>query len=66
MLGLKQIASMGTPPVVKLTLKKLGKKSSIIPGFLNRLICFVAKLSPRKLFLRITGGVIKLGLVKKN
>ena len=51
--------SLGPYPVVRKAIKNLGKRHSVIPGFLNRITAFIARISPRRLVVAITGGMMR-------
>ena len=48
--------------VVRLAIRKLGNKPSIIHGIINRLIVGLQRITPKKLLLSVTGKVIRTRL----
>jgi short-subunit dehydrogenase len=46
-------------PVVELALKNLGKKSTVIPGFSNRIIVLINRIVPRQWLIKIGAKVVR-------
>ncbi len=57
--GLRRVAGMPVAPVVELAIKTLGRKPVAIPGWHNRLLVFLLKLTPRRLHTLFAGRVIE-------
>jgi len=56
--GSSAVAPMPAQPVVKLALRKLGKKPVAIPGWHNRLLVYTLKFTPRRLQSFLAGRVM--------
>ena len=62
--GTRGVGAMPVRPVVKSALKTLGKKPVAIPGWYNRLVVYLLKLTPRRLQTSGAGRVMR-DLVKR-
>lgn len=62
--GSRAVAAMAVQPVVSAALNRLGKKSVTIPGWHNRALVCLLKLTPRRLHTLI-GGKVMSGLVTR-
>ncbi|MCH7618633.1 MAG: SDR family oxidoreductase [Candidatus Marinimicrobia bacterium] len=49
-----------SPDVVKLALRKLNKRASVVHGVMNRIGAFMSRLLPRKTVISISGAVMKM------
>ena len=49
-----------SPDVVKLTLRKLGKRASVIHGAGNQIGAFMSRIFPRKTMISVSGAVMKM------
>lgn len=56
--GSRAVAAMAVEPVVTLALKKLGKKGVAIPGWHNRMLVYLLKLTPRRLHTFFAGRIM--------
>jgi uncharacterized protein len=56
--GSSAVAAMPAQPVVKLALRKLGKKPVAIPGWHNRFLVYTLKFTPRRLQSFLAGRVM--------
>lgn len=56
--GSRAVAAMTVEPVVRLALKKLGKKPATIPGWRNRLVVYLLKFTPRRMHTHLAGKVM--------
>ena len=56
--GSRPVAAMAVAPVVDLAIKTLGKKPVAIPGWHNRLLVYLLKLTPRRLHTLVAGRVM--------
>ena len=56
--GSRPVAAMAVEPVVALALRSLGKNPVAIPGWHNRLLVYLLKLTPRRLQTLVAGRVM--------
>lgn len=56
--GSRPVAAMAVKPVVQLALQKLGKKPAAIPGWHNRLLVYLLKVTPRRMHTHFAGKVM--------
>ncbi len=56
--GSRAVAAMAVEPVVRLALKKLGQDPVAIPGWHNRLLVYLLKVTPRRLHTFFAGRVM--------
>jgi short-subunit dehydrogenase len=47
------------PTVVATSLRKLGKRVTVVPGFVNKLNVFLMRLMPRWLSTRLLGSALR-------
>src|SRR5215471_5043269 len=57
--GSRTVAAMAVEPVVRLALKKLGKSPVAIPGWHNRLLVYLLKMTPRRAHTFFAGRVME-------
>ena len=60
------MTTMAPEKAAQIALSKLGKTVSVIPGFMNKMMVIMARLSPQKMFSAINGWMIKRGIATEK